>query len=74
MIIAEENGLLIEAGDPADLAAKLERVIRDDSLRATLGAEAAKHAQGQFSVQAFVHNMEEIYLTKFREARPGWPV
>jgi glycosyltransferase involved in cell wall biosynthesis len=66
MIIDEENGLLIEAGDPADLAAKLDRVIRDDSLRARLGAKAADHAQAKFSVQAFVHNMEEIYLSKFR--------
>jgi glycosyltransferase involved in cell wall biosynthesis len=74
MIIDEENGLLIEAGNPADLAAKLERVIRDDRLRATLGARAAQHAHAKFSVQTFVRNMEELYLSKFRRARPDWPV
>jgi glycosyltransferase involved in cell wall biosynthesis len=74
MIIEEENGLLIKAGDAADLAAKLERVIRDDGLRSALGAAAAQRAYGKFSVQAFVHNMEELYLAKFREVRPDWPV
>ena len=74
MIIEEENGLLIEAGDPVDLASKLERVIRDDGLRMNLGAKAAQHAHGKFSVQAFVRNMEEIYISRFRKARPEWPV
>lgn len=72
MIIEEENGLLVQAGAPADLAAKLERVIRDDALRAALGARAAQHAHGKFSVEAFVRNMEEIYLAQFRAARPDW--
>jgi glycosyltransferase involved in cell wall biosynthesis len=74
MVIDEENGLLVEAGNPADLASKLERVIRDDALREALGAKAAQHAHGRFSVQAFVRNMEEIYLARFRKARPDWPV
>ena len=72
MIVEEENGLLVEAGDCEDLAAKLSRVIRDDGLRAALGAQAARHVRQRFSVQAFVRNMEEIYLSRFRNARPDW--
>jgi L-malate glycosyltransferase len=73
MIREEESGLLVEAGDPADLAAKLERVIGDEALRTALGANAARRAHETFSVEAFVRNMEEIYLAKFRQARPDWP-
>jgi glycosyltransferase involved in cell wall biosynthesis len=71
MIVEEDNGLLIEPRKPADLAAKLERVICDDGLRAAFGAKAARHAHAKFSVQAFVRNMEQIYESAYRRARPG---
>jgi len=72
MIADGQNGLLAEAHNAADLAAKLERVICDATLRETLAGNAAEHAHGKFSVRAFVRNMEEIYLTQFGRARPDW--
>ena len=72
MVTDGENGLLVESGNAADLAAKLERVITEKALRETLGAKAAELAHGKFSVQAFARNMEQIYLEQFRRARPDW--
>jgi glycosyltransferase involved in cell wall biosynthesis len=72
MIADGECGLLVEAQNAGDLAAKLERVIRDGALRKTLGEKAAERAHGEFSVQTFVRNMEGIYLRQFRAARPDW--
>ncbi len=74
MVGDQHSGLLLQAGDPADLAEKLERVILDDALRQRLGAEAARRAHREFSVDAFVRNMEEIYRARFRRARPNWPL
>jgi glycosyltransferase involved in cell wall biosynthesis len=72
MIADGEDGLLVEARNPAGLAAKLERVIVNDTLRETLGAKAAERAHGQFSVQTFVRTAQQIYLDQFRKARPDW--
>jgi glycosyltransferase involved in cell wall biosynthesis len=72
MIADGEDGLLVEARNPAGLAAKLERVIVNDTLRETLGAKAAERAHGEFSVQTFVRTAQQIYLDQFRKARPDW--
>ncbi len=72
MIEDGKSGLLVESGNAADLAAKLKRVIGDDKLRNALAKNAAERAHGEFSVQAFVSNMEGIYEKHFRKARPDW--
>lgn len=70
MIEEGKSGLLVESGNAADLAAKLEGVIADDELRNALAKKAAERAHGEFSVQAFVSNMEGIYEKQLRKARP----
>ncbi|HSB11184.1 MAG TPA: glycosyltransferase family 4 protein [Blastocatellia bacterium] len=40
VIVDGENGLLVEPGDPAELARAIERLAHDDALRARLGANA----------------------------------
>lgn len=70
MIDDGESGLLVEARNAADLAAKLEHVITGENVRKTLGEKAARRAHGEFSVEAFVQRMEQIYLRQVDKARP----
>jgi glycosyltransferase involved in cell wall biosynthesis len=68
MIADGKNGLLVEARNAGDLAAKLERVMCDDALRKTLGEQAAERAHGEFSLNTFVRNMEKIYSDRLRSS------
>lgn len=57
----ERSGLLFEIGDDAALAAILERLARDPSLRARLGAGARQRAEAEFSVISMVRAYEKHY-------------
>jgi glycosyltransferase involved in cell wall biosynthesis len=54
-----ENGLLVEPGDDAAFAAALERVVRDDDLRARLRAAAAPSV-ARFSTDVVYGELERI--------------
>ena len=54
-----ENGLLVEPGDDAGFASALERVVRDDDLRARLAAAAAPSVE-RFSSDAVYGELERI--------------
>jgi glycosyltransferase involved in cell wall biosynthesis len=62
------TGLVFEAGDPAALAAQLERVLSDDALAAALGARAREVAARDFDLARLVER--EIALL-MRVAREG---
>jgi len=55
------NGLLFQAGNAAELADRLERLIVNDDLRTRFGAESSNRVRQHFSREASVHRMEEIY-------------
>jgi glycosyltransferase involved in cell wall biosynthesis len=42
LIVHEQNGLLVEPGDPDDLAKAIERLAEDEELCARLGAAARR--------------------------------
>lgn len=46
-------------GDPAALAASIERVLSDDALRHSLGANAERAFAGRFSLEAGARNLEQ---------------
>jgi glycosyltransferase involved in cell wall biosynthesis len=54
-----ENGLLVEPGDDAGFADALERILRDDELRARLG-DAAPQSVARFSADAVYGELERI--------------
>jgi glycosyltransferase involved in cell wall biosynthesis len=66
LIANEENGLLFEAGDACDLAAKLTILIQDESLRRAFGARAAAFARAKFSIEIAAQRMANIYETVLR--------
>ena len=53
-------GFLVEPGDHKALAQKLALILRDDSLRATMGAAALAYAQ-QFAPATIAGQWEEVY-------------
>ena len=55
------NGLLFQAGNAAELADRLERLIVDEDLRKRFSNEAPKRIRQCFSVETSVRRMEEIY-------------
>ncbi|GIW86299.1 MAG: hypothetical protein KatS3mg108_0623 [Isosphaeraceae bacterium] len=57
----EVCGLLVPPDDPEALAAALERLVADASLRASLGEEARRRFQDHFTRQAMVQRIESFY-------------
>ena len=59
------NGLLFQAGDAAELADRLERLIVDEDFRTRAGNAASVLVRQRFSIEASVRRMEEIYQAEF---------
>jgi N-acetyl-alpha-D-glucosaminyl L-malate synthase BshA len=55
------NGLLIPFGDAQALAAAVEKLIQDPSLRKTLGEAARRDAHERFSAETIVPRYERLY-------------
>lgn len=55
------SGLLFEPGDVGDLTAKLARVADNENLRTQLACAAARRAREEFSIEAAVARLEDLY-------------
>jgi glycosyltransferase involved in cell wall biosynthesis len=55
------NGLLVEPGNSADLAEKIETLLRDSTLRLKIAAAASQRIRTDFSLAASARRLEEIY-------------
>jgi glycosyltransferase involved in cell wall biosynthesis len=60
-IDSEENGLLVEPGNPEDLADALKRVLEDMDLRGRLSAAALDTARSRFSIAGMADRYEALY-------------
>jgi glycosyltransferase involved in cell wall biosynthesis len=61
-----ETGLLFEPGDAASLAAALQTLIENESLRRRLADNGAKFLRDSFSIRASAQRMGEIYAQLLR--------
>ncbi|QSA97611.1 glycosyltransferase family 4 protein [Methylococcus sp. EFPC2] len=61
MVEHERTGLLFEAGNASDLAAAIERLCSDASLRRILGAAARQHALETFSIEQHINAVQNVY-------------
>jgi glycosyltransferase involved in cell wall biosynthesis len=55
------HGLLVEPRDPAALAEAVARLVRDPVLAKRLGAEGRQRQQREFSLEAMVRRIENLY-------------
>lgn len=55
------SGLLVAPGDVADLAAALNRIVHDDTLRVLLGQEARAFVRPRFGVDGYVKSVSALY-------------
>lgn len=55
------NGLLIESGDPAPLAAALDRLLGDAALQAAFRAAGRETVEGRFSFATRMRKLKQIY-------------
>ena len=59
--VAEENALLVSAHEPQALARSLHRLLKTPDLANNLSASAQARVKRDFSPQAYVHSLIEIY-------------
>jgi glycosyltransferase involved in cell wall biosynthesis len=60
-IAHEENGLLVEPGDPSALAAGMNRLLAEESLARRMGEEGRRRVADLFSVDRMVQGNLEVY-------------
>lgn len=68
-IVDNENGLLSTPADPADIAAKLQRVIDDPELRARLGERARQTVVEDFDELQIFQKFADLFVTLAPQAR-----
>ena len=61
VIVHERDGLLCDPRQPADIAAQLIRLLKDASLRRTLGTAARQRAVAEFSLATLLPRNEAFY-------------
>lgn len=67
VVLDGETGYIINPFDTEDFAAKLERLLRDDALRARLGAAGRQRLSAHFTLDRQVQRMQMVY----EQARGG---
>ena len=58
VMIDGESGVLVDAGDPADLGAALVRLLGDSSLRARIGAAGRERFESEWSYPRFEESLD----------------
>lgn len=66
LVSHEQNGLIVPVADAAALADAIERLVRDEDLRRTLGARARQDVLDTFSD----HHINAAFLALYRTAGP----
>ena len=57
----EREGLVFQSGNPADLAEKMDRLLRNPAFRETLGQEAWARASSRFTITRCASEYEAVY-------------
>lgn len=58
-----KSGFLVEPKDPEHVASRLEELVLDSTLRQRMGAEGRKKFLADFTLQKFIHRMDDIFST-----------
>jgi glycosyltransferase involved in cell wall biosynthesis len=68
-LVTENEGILVAPDQEEDLAAAIERLLRDPTLRAELGRSARRFAQANFTLERTRKRHEELYCEVLAEKR-----
>jgi glycosyltransferase involved in cell wall biosynthesis len=63
-----EDGFLVERGDVAALAERMERLARDPELRRTMGATGRQRVPARYAVERLIDDTDELYRSLLAEA------
>jgi len=66
----ERNGLLVPPGNPAALAAAIERLLNDEALRRRLGRAAMSSVRDRFRLDRMIAEMDALYQQIARGVKP----
>jgi L-malate glycosyltransferase len=69
-LIGSDRGVLVNAGDEAELASAIELLLRDEGLRKRLGRNARAYAQANFTIEQMRRNHEVLYTNLLE--RKAW--
>lgn len=68
LLIDGENGLVVPPDDPRQLAAALEKAIRDPALRNRLGDAAEKRVREHFDHHSSIHQLTQLFEQEWQGA------
>jgi len=73
-IVSGENGLLVPPDNPAELAAAIERMMRDPEGYTRIGIRAAVDVRQRWEFTHYIDRLESHYSAIVQGHRPGAPV
>lgn len=62
VVDSDRNGLLVQPGDIAGLAAAIRRLVQDPALRARMGAAAKSDHAGKYEIGQYIARLGQIWL------------
>lgn len=69
--LIRDTGVLVNPGDETDVAAAMESLLRNETLRKTLGRNGIVFAQQHFTVEQMRRNYENLYRDLLKAKRGG---
>lgn len=74
IVVDGETGLLIDSGQPGQLASAIEKLAAQPALRATMGTAGRDRARADFSDARYVQDIENLYRGVIEQRLGGAPL
>ena len=74
IVVDGETGLLIDPGQPGQLASAIEKLAAQPALRATMGTAGRDRALADFSDARYVQDIENLYRGVIEQRLSGAPL
>jgi glycosyltransferase involved in cell wall biosynthesis len=71
VVVDGETGFLVPVGDGAALVDRVQRLLRDPGLAASMGRRAQARVVGEFAVATMVRRLDELYRLLISKCNPG---
>ena len=71
VVIDGRTGLVVSRDDPEAAANAMMRLVQNPGIRESMGQEARRHVQANYSWDVCVERLLDLYRSMVKEARPG---